>query len=120
MSVKTNILDQYTLKKPEPQTCIDLFAGEWSSALPALGGVTLTGGQAALFDDQRIKMLQEFYPLYGKNILELGPLEAGHTYMMHQAGAKHITAVEANSRAFLKCLLVKELYQLNRTSFLHG
>ncbi len=120
MSGKTNILDQYTLKKPEPQTCIDLFAGEWSSALPDLGGAKLTSGQAALFDDQRIKMLQEFYSLYGKNILELGPLEAGHTYMMHQAGAKHITAIEANSRAFLKCLLVKELYQLNRTSFLHG
>lgn len=43
----------------------------------------------------------------GKRILELGPLEAGHTYLMAKAGAGHITSIEANSRAFMKCLIVQ-------------
>jgi hypothetical protein len=114
------ILDQYRLEAPSPQALVDLFKGEWSSALPPVGHTTLLSGQAGLFDDARIRLLNEKYPLYGRHVLELGPLEAGHTYMMHQLGARHITAVEANARAYLKCLLVKELYQLNRTSFLHG
>lgn len=40
--------------------------------------------------------------------------------MMHQVGARLITAGEANARAYLKYLLVKELYQLQDATFLHG
>jgi hypothetical protein len=56
----------------------------------------------------------------GKSILELGPLEAGQTFALHELGARTITAVEGNSRAFLKCLIVKELYNLERANFLYG
>lgn len=56
----------------------------------------------------------------GLNILELGPLEGGHSTMLEQAGANSVVAVEANTRAFLKCLCVKELFQLKRTRFLLG
>src|SRR5690606_8202168 len=56
----------------------------------------------------------------GQTVLELGPLEAGHTYMLEQADAKAITAVEANTRAHLKCLVIKELVGLSRTRCLCG
>jgi hypothetical protein len=40
--------------------------------------------------------------------------------MAQRAGASHVTSVEANTKAFLKCLVVKELLQLDRCSFLCG
>ena len=54
------------------------------------------------------------------SILELGPLEGGHTYWLEKMGAKSILALEANTRAFLKCLVVKEVYGLERAKFLCG
>jgi hypothetical protein len=51
--------------------------------------------------------------------LELGPLEGGHTFQLLKQGAK-VTAVEANSEAFLKCLIVKELLGLEDAQFLYG
>jgi hypothetical protein len=114
-----NILDQYWKKTPSPQQVVDIFRGEWSSKLPDIEGVTIASGHADLFHDQRIMLLNEYFPLHGKKVLELGPLEAAHTYMMHRMGAQ-ITAVEANQRAYLKCLIVKELYHLHQASFLGG
>lgn len=52
-------------------------------------------------------------------ILELGPLEAGHSYSLEQLGA-NVAAVEANCEAYLKCLIVKELLGLKRVKFLLG
>jgi SAM-dependent methyltransferase len=40
--------------------------------------------------------------------------------MLHERGAAEIVAVEANPRAFLKCLCVKELLALDRARFLLG
>lgn len=111
--------DYYWDKEPSPQQIVDIFKGEWSSCLPDVDGVKIESGQAELFNDHRIHLLNDYFQLHGKNILELGPLEGGHTYMMHQMGA-NITAVEANSRAFLKCLIVKEIYRLHRVEFLGG
>ncbi len=114
-----NILNQYWKNTASPQQVVDIFRREWSSKLPDIDGVTIESGHADLFHDQRIMLLNEYFPLQGKQVLELGPLEAAHTYMMHHMGAK-ITAVEANQRAYLKCLIVKELYHLHQVSFLGG
>jgi hypothetical protein len=115
-----NILDEYVKTTPTVQTQVDLFKGEWSSKLPACQGQEIISGHAELFNDQRMVLLNQHFPLHQKRVLELGPLEAGHTYMIHQFGAQHITAVEANSRAYLKCLVVKEIYQLSNAHFLLG
>lgn len=40
--------------------------------------------------------------------------------MLEAAGAKSVIAVEANTRAFLKCLVVKELLKLEKAEFLCG
>lgn len=39
--------------------------------------------------------------------------------MLHNAGA-NVTAIEANKRGYLKCLIVKELLRLDRARFLFG
>ena len=115
------ILDAYVHSAPSPQHVVDIFEGEWSSMLPPAAGATATPGQVRLFADERIAWLENVVGGFaGKRILELGPLEAGHTWMMHERGAPAIVSVESNSRAFLKCLCVKELLGLDRVRFLHG
>lgn len=116
-----NILDSYTRSAPSAKNALDIFKGEWASRLPAELGAGYPGGHVGLFDDQRIKWaLEQLDGVVGKTVLELGPLEAGHSYMMEQVGARHVTAIESNSRAYLKCLIIKELMGLKRVSFLHG
>lgn len=114
------ILDSYIKTAPDPQAALDIFQGEWTSRLPEPLAQCQTG-TIDLFDDGRIKWLaSEIGGVTGKSVLELGPLEGGHTYMLAQLGAAEITAVEANTRAFLKCLIVKELLNLQHTRFLCG
>jgi hypothetical protein len=115
-----SILDVYTHEPPSISNALELFAGQWSSKLPGELGV-LGPGPVPLFEDNRIDWLvAQLGGIEGFDVLELGPLEAGHSYMLEQAGAAHITAIEANSRAFMRCLLVKEIVGLSRTSFLYG
>jgi len=115
-----NILDKYVTSFPSPQNALDIFKGEWASALPDDFG-KLKAGQANLFDDVRIHWAeQKLGGFKDATVLELGPLEAAHTYMMEQYGAAKILAVEANTRAYLKCLTIKELLELKRSQFLCG
>lgn len=115
-----NILDCYVKSVPGPQSALDIFRGEWSSAFPEPLS-KCQAGIVPLFDDDRVKwFLKEIGGVAGKKVLELGPLEGGHTCMLEKAGAAQITAIEANSRAFLKCLIVKELFGLQRSRFLCG
>ena len=100
-----NILDSYCGEFPAPANAISIFAGEWASNVPNAGG-----GTAALFADSRLEEIITLCGgLDGKKCLELGPLEGGHTYMMWQRGAASILSIEANQRAFLKCLITKEI-----------
>ena len=116
-----DILDQYVMKPPSAQNVVDLFDGEWSSKLPETFGLATRPGFAHLFEDGRVAWAEQQLGSFADNsVLELGPLECGHTYMLHQRGARSITAIEANSRAFLKCLCVKQLLGLDRANLLLG
>ena len=116
-----NVLDQYVIRMPSDQNVLDLFDGEWSSQMPKAAGLVAKPGTARLFDDARITWAEEMLGGFAdRDVLELGPLECGHTYMMHQRGARSITAIEANSRAFLKCLCIKELFGLQRATLKLG
>lgn len=110
----------YFLSDPCPQNSLDIFRGEWSSKLPGdLSG--LEAGEKLLFEDPRIGwFLERIGGAEGKRFLELGPLEGGHTYQIHQAGADSILAIEANIRAYLKCLIIKELLRIDRARFICG
>jgi len=112
-----DVQSQYVLKKPSPQNVLDIFADEWSSAMP-LPELKALPGKAYLFQDNRLEWgLEKMGGVEGLNVLELGPLEAGHSYMLQKQGAKSVHAIEANNRAFLKCLCIKEIFGLDRVRF---
>ncbi len=111
-------LKYYHKTYPSHQNALNLFEGEWSSKLPHEDFVA---GSIPLFKDHRIHWTNQVLGGFqGKQVLELGPLEAGHSYMMEQLGASNILGIEANERAYLKCLIIKEILDLRRTKFLLG
>lgn len=110
-------LETYLTSAPSPQNALDLFEGEWSSRLPE-PFADLKAGSSPLFADHRIDWLaSEIGGFAGRTVLELGPLEAGHTYMLERGGAGRIDAIESNTHAYLKCLIVKEVLGLQRAHF---
>lgn len=112
-------LDRFVRSLPSPQNAVDIFQGEWSSKLP--DDLRVRAGEFLLFEDPRLRWaLAAIGGVRGKRVLELGPLEGGHTYMLEAAGAERVTAIEANVRAFLKCLVVKEIAELKKAEFLCG
>lgn len=115
------ILDVYVKTAPTAQNALDIFEGEWSSALPRSFGLTTSPGAAGLFEDPRIAWAETTLGGFlNKSVLELGPLEGGHSYMCQSRGARRVVAVEANSRAFSKCLVIKEIFRLDRVEFKLG
>lgn len=115
------ILDAYCMERPGPQQVLDMFRGEWSSALPEHLGLRTAPGQSRLFADDRVTWAIGLAGgVAGRRILEIGPLEGGHSYMLEQAGAAEVVAVEANTRSFLKCLCVKEVLGMRAVRFLLG
>jgi len=115
-----DIIEQYVTSYPSPQNLVDLFGGEWLSRFPPPHD-GLTGGTVPLFQDSRINWAGRCIGGFaGTRVLELGPLEGGHSYMLEQQGAARVTAIEANSRAYMKCLITKEILQLQRVQFRLG
>jgi hypothetical protein len=105
---------------PSPQNALDAVPDAWASKFPAPFS-DLRAGVAPLFEDERMTWaFKRLGGLSGQNVLELGPLEGGHSYMAHHAGAAQVVAVEMNSKAFLKCLVTKQLFKLDRCHFLAG
>jgi len=117
---KEKFIEHYISSGPDHQNALDIFKGEWTSKLPGEFG-NLKAGEMPLFEDQRILWsLSLVGDLNGKTVLELGPLEAAHSYILSKCGAKSILAIEANSRAFLKCLIIKEIVGLEKVKFFCG
>lgn len=109
--------DRYVSSSPSWQNAVDAVPG-WNTAFPPKHG--LRAGSLATYHDPRILWAIEcFGPLGGRHVLELGPLEGGHTSMLDAAGAR-VDAVEANQIAFLRCLIAKEILGLTRSTFWLG
>jgi hypothetical protein len=109
--------ETYEQDLPSHQNAIDAIPG-WNSAFPP--HLDLRAGDMPLYDDDRIRWAIEcFGDLTGRRVLELGPLEAGHTSMLHAAGAD-VVAIEANKLAFSRCLVAKEILGLARANFFLG
>ena len=112
------LLDEYVAGMPSPQNAIDILPG-WCQALPP--HLKVKAGPGAFYADARITWaIAQFGSLKGRKILELGPLEASHTYMLEKQEPEYIHAIEANKTAFLRCLVVKELLDLKRAKFFLG
>jgi SAM-dependent methyltransferase len=109
--------DRFTNAAPSNQNIVDIFRGEWSSAVP---GLNVSPGKADVFNHDLIAWMDQIFCIKDQNILELGPLEGGHSFALQSMGARSVTAIEANERAFLKCLCIKEIFGLSRVSFKFG
>jgi hypothetical protein len=111
-------LDEYVSSMPSAQNAVDLVPG-WNHMFPPEVGVT--AGSAKLYADPRIIWaLEQFGSISGRRILELGPLEASHTYMLHRQGPALIDSIEANKLAFMRCLIAKNLLKLDSARFMLG
>jgi hypothetical protein len=115
--------NKFELRVPSAQNLIDIFSGKWASDFSRVYPGLNAGTAEVFVTDTRVPLAAQFLGrnarLDGMEILELGPLEAGHSYALEQLGA-NVTAVEANCEAYLKCLIVKELLALKKTKFLLG
>ena len=116
-------LINFEARAPSAQTAVDVFRDRWACDLRPLLGVDGTGPNLLFTQDPRPKLAAAALgrnDYRGMHVLEIGPLEAAHTYVLEQMGAESVTCVEASAEAWLKCLVVKELLALNRSRFLHG
>ncbi|HZE67769.1 MAG TPA: DUF1698 domain-containing protein [Sporichthyaceae bacterium] len=112
------INDSYVTLAPSGQNAVDIFRGQWASALPAELG--LEAGAIRLFSDSRISWaIEQFGGMKDQRVLELGPLEGGHSHMLAAAGAD-VLAVESNTGAYLRCLVAKELTGRDSVRFVLG
>ena len=102
---------RFETRAPSHQNAVDIFSGRWASDLSTVlpGAVS---GDVPLFADVRPKAaaagLGRGGRLDGKRVLELGPLEGGHSYALEKLGAD-VLAIESNADAYLKCLIAKEI-----------
>ena len=114
------IEDKLLSNFPSNQNAIDCFPDLWYSKFPEEFNVK--AGESLLFHDHRLLWaLEQLKPSRDWNVLELGPLEGGHSYYLEkQAKVKSITAVEANRLCWTKCLITKEITKLQNTHFLLG
>jgi hypothetical protein len=111
------VFDSYVSSVPRLQNAIDLIGG-WSCAFPPTCGVS--AGRIEAFDDARIRWAIDcFGSLEGRNVLELSPSEAGHSFLLESAGAR-VEAIEPSRAAFIRCLVAKEVMRLSRTRFWLG
>jgi hypothetical protein len=111
-----DVFVQYDDRLPADQNAIDMLDG-WTSAFPN----GLEAGRLPLFADGRIEWgLNEFGPLEGKTVLEIGPLEGMHSYMINQRQPASLLSIEANRLCFLRCLVAKEILGMDRTHFMLG
>lgn len=112
------IFDQYEQGMPTHQSAIDALSG-WNCTFPP--ELNLNAGNLPLYADDRIDWaLRTFGSIEGKTVLEVGPLEGMHTYMLHYHGAARIDAIEANRLCFLRCLVTKQILKIDNASFMLG
>lgn len=97
------------------QNAVDIFRPEWVGAFPPGAGVS--AGSKILYKDDRLIWWDQQEPVSGKKVLELGPMEASHTWQLLNGGAASVAAIESNTRSYLKCLVAKEVLGLSRATF---
>jgi len=111
---------EYVTTAPCPQNALDIFKGEWYAQLPHPFEALQAGG-GRVFEDERIAWLgTQLEHVEALDVLECGPHEGAHTYMLEKLGVASILAVESNTHAYLRCLVLKEVLQLRRARFVLG
>lgn len=108
----------FSVDYPDHQNALNIFGKTWVTSMPKSSG--LAGGNLEHMAGARVKWAANVIGgLTGKNILELGPFEGYDAYTFEQLGATGVVSIENNVTNFLKCLVIKNIFDL-RTSFLLG
>jgi len=115
-----DIDDRYVSGLPCTQNEIDIFKGSWSCELPADVDAVSEGWAKTFVDPKITWFFDKIGGVEGASGFELGPLEAGHSWMAQSNGVKSLISVEANRTSFLKCLVVKNILGMNEVQFKLG
>lgn len=114
---------KFETRAPNDKNAIELFAGHWATDLSKFNPNWI-GGSVDFSNDPRPALAAHHLGtggrLDGMSVLELGPLEAMHTAALEALGAARILAIESNSEAYLKCLIIKEVLCLKAVRFMLG
>lgn len=113
--------EKFEHRAPALQNMLDIFQGRWATNCSFIAPGTTSGNVPFFTDDPRPRQAAEFFGgINGKRILELGPMEGAHTWLLSHLGAREVVAIEANAEALMKCLIVKELSGMQNVKFLYG
>lgn len=69
---------------------------------------------------QVVRELRQKINLKGLTILELGCLEGLHSYILQAQGVKKVVSIEGRKENFLKSLIIKNAFKLDKCEFLFG
>ncbi|MBP1872369.1 hypothetical protein J2Z19_002081 [Ensifer adhaerens] len=117
-STGEEVFEQYSRDLPSHQNAVNSLTG-WNSAFPPEANIR--AGAHPLFADGRLTWaIGQFGSLKDKKIVEIGPLEGMHTYMLNKQRPSLIDAIEANKQCFLRCLITKEILGIDRARFYLG
>lgn len=105
--------------KPEAINGFNAFE-KWHCGFPLNELSTEGYPQEIKPSESRIKHLSERMDLNGVTVMELSPLEGYHALVLHNLGVKKIVSIEGRKENFLKCLVVKNAFNLERCKFLYG
>lgn len=115
--VEAEANERYIETPPSVANAVDLFAGQWSTRLP----IDAPTGSADLIGDGRIlSCVEALGGVDDADVLELGPLEGAHSITLRELGARRVVAIEANTSAYLRCLVTKEITGLDGVEFRLG
>jgi hypothetical protein len=116
-AIHANIPDRFVTAFPTDSTAFDLQAGAWKFDYEKLDRNGII--QNAKMDGRPRFCAETFSDFRNFKIIELGPSDGYNTLGMELEGAHDIVSIEANTAAFLRCLILKNAMGL-RAKFLLG
>jgi hypothetical protein len=124
----------YEIRKVEPAACSnpvgvppqdEVVPGPWQGHVLEMANrnhrpKVLQYHRSKFGDDQRQKYILNFLDLRDMRTLEPGPLEGDLSIILEKLGVRENIAFESRLENLQKCQRIKEIYGLNRTTFLLG
>lgn len=70
--------------------------------------------------EEKINEIKKRINLEGLTVLDLGCLEGMHSSLLQENGAKKVVSIEGRKENFLRALIVKNAFKLDKCEFLFG
>ena len=109
--------DRFVTEAPDDRNAFALQASAWKFDFERLTKAEIL---KVVEEDNRPRYCAAAFPnLKNFEIIELGPSDGYHTLGLSLVGAQNVLAIEANVRAFVRCLILKNAFSL-KAKFLLG